>query len=133
MIYMEHPVKSRYYLLFIEQDLFGTWRLIRAFGSLVSNRGRRMTQVCDNEKHAWYEMSEVEYKKRQRGYIYAALPYENGFYLQPQAVSEIIQAKIKKQKLAKQVVPDTDILANPNQQELFAAPDNNFNETALRV
>ena len=30
MIYMENPANRRYYLLFIEQDLFDTWCLTRA-------------------------------------------------------------------------------------------------------
>jgi len=117
---MENPAKRRYYLLFIEQDLFCTWCLIRAFGSLVSNRGRRMIQVCTNEQHAWQEMWEVEYIKRQRGYIYAIMPNEDGFYLRPQTVAEIIKLKPKKKNpITTHLTLEMEKINNPNQQELF--------------
>lgn len=117
---MENPANRRYYLLFIEQDLFDTWCLTRAFGSLVSNRGRRIIQVCTNEQHAWQEMWEVEYKKRQRGYIYAVMPNEDQFYLKPQTVAEIITSKPKRQSLTNPlVVLETDPPINHNQQDLF--------------
>ena len=117
---MEHPAKNRYYLLFIEQDLFGTWRLIRAFGSLINSRGRRMMQVYSDEKHAWHEMGEVEYKKRQRGYIYATMPHEDGFYLRPQTAAEITQLKPIKQKLPQTPLMETYAPINPHQQDLFS-------------
>ncbi len=123
MIYMENCVKQRYYLLFTEQDLFGTWCLIKSFGSLMNNRGRTIIQVCQDKKAALEALFDVESKKRQRGYKYADLPHSDQFHLRPQTIQEVIALRKTQTKL-----PDTAIneishsQVNPNQQDLF---DNN--------
>jgi hypothetical protein len=35
-----NPEKARYYQVFLDQDLFGDWTLITAWGGIGSNRGR---------------------------------------------------------------------------------------------
>ncbi|MFN8770590.1 MAG: WGR domain-containing protein [Neisseriaceae bacterium] len=70
MIYMQNRLKLRYYSLNVEQDLFNTWCLIKSFGSLISHRGRVINKICESEEEAWYELTKVEYAKRQRGYVY---------------------------------------------------------------
>lgn len=71
MIYLINPVKHRFYLLTVHQDIFGTWMLKRIYGSTINNRGRSISQIYDNENDAWNGLTDIEYKKRQRGYFYA--------------------------------------------------------------
>ena len=86
---MESLAKQRYYLLFIEQDLFDTWCLIRAFGSTITKRGRTMIQICESEQQAKVELAKIEVLRRKRGYEYAAMIHEPHFYLRPQSIAEI--------------------------------------------
>ena len=121
MIYMEHQIKQRYYLLFIEQDLFKTWCLVKSFGSLISRRGRTMVEVCLNKQDASEKLFDVENKKRQRGYNYADLPQVDRYHLRPQTIKELMD-KINNNKMLKQ--PQATAQAeihqtNPNQLELF--------------
>ena len=106
-------------MLLIEQDLFGSWCLKRVFGSTVNRRGRIMIQTFDNEKEALQELTEVEYKKRQRGYIYSDMISPEHYYLRPQIISETQrQNKALKSKLAKNTI-DAEQYHNPDQQDLF--------------
>ena len=127
MIYMQNPDKQRYYLLLIEQDLFGTWCLKKAFGSLVNRRERVMIQTFASKKEAWQELTEVEYKKRQRGYIYSDMVNPEHFYLRPQNLNEIKpQVKVKSNKImsaTKDFEPDIDT----NQLDLFIDYYVNYN------
>ena len=119
MIYMQNPIKQRYYLLLIEQDLFGTWCLKKVFGSLVSRRGRIIIQTFANKKDAWQELTEIEYVKRQRGYIYVDTAPDH-FQLRPQTIAEILAWKpiVKPGKI--KTLATTINLVDPNQQNLFA-------------
>ncbi|MFN8771007.1 MAG: WGR domain-containing protein [Neisseriaceae bacterium] len=106
MIYMQHKQKQRYYSLSVEQDLFDTWCLIRSFGSIVSHRGRIIKQLYNSEENAWYELTKVEYDKRQRGYVYADI--ENNY------IASKSYTKIKKPKLVEKI----NKIVNPNQLDL---------------
>lgn len=35
-----NPEKARYYQVFLDQDLFGDWTLLKVWGGIGSNRGR---------------------------------------------------------------------------------------------
>ena len=52
MIYMENPLKQRYYLLMVEKDIFNTWCLKKVFGSTVTKRGRTIIESFANERLA---------------------------------------------------------------------------------
>ena len=112
---MENKQKQRFYQLMVEQDIFSTWCLKRICGSLLNRRGRTLVQVFESEKEAWLELTEIEYKKRQRGYIYADFDIETQLILRPQNLSEIL---IKKPIAQKPRVREQDVIINPNQQEL---------------
>ena len=88
LIYMENQATQRYYLLFIEQDLFDTWCLIRAFGSTVTKRGRTIVQICENEQQAEDELAKVEAKRHKRGYESADMLHDPHFYLRPLSASD---------------------------------------------
>jgi len=74
MVYLENKAKHRYYMLQVQQDLFGAWCLVKLFGSTVSNRCRKITQACNDKDQALLALFDVESKKRQRGYAYADHP-----------------------------------------------------------
>ena len=116
MIYMENPKSQRFYLLYIEQDIFNTWCLMKSFGSLLNRRGRTLPQVCSSQEQAWNELTEVEYAKRQRGYVYADLDSTKLFHLRPQNLFEIKPAKPQVQKL-KNPQTGTTHVTNPDQLE----------------
>lgn len=119
MIYMQNPIKQRYYLLLIEQDLFGTWYLKRVFGSLVNRRGRILIQAFTSKQAAWHELTEIEYKKRQRGYLYIDTALEN-FHLKPQTIAELkAQLQTAKSHRPKDILTP-EAYNNPAQQSLFA-------------
>lgn len=116
---MENPEKQRYYLLFIEQDLFNTWCLVKSFGSLVSRRGRTIVEVCLDKQDASMKLFDVENKKRQRGYAYAYLPHVDRYHLRPQTIKELMD-KINNNRITKpQVALQPEEHYNSNQLELF--------------
>jgi hypothetical protein len=86
---MEDLVKQRFCLLLVEQDIFGDWLLKRIFGSLRTYYMRIIMHVFLNQEQDWLELAEIEYKKRQRGYLYADYESIEHFMLRPQNLSEI--------------------------------------------
>jgi len=63
-----NPEKARYYEVFLDQNLFGDWTLIKVWGGIDSNRGRmRSTGVASYE--AGIELvDEIARRRAQRGY-----------------------------------------------------------------
>lgn len=57
----------RFYSLMIEQDLFGTVRLVRNWGRIGTN-GREMVEVFPDELEAGQALEAVARVKRRRGY-----------------------------------------------------------------
>ena len=112
---MKNIQKNRWYLLNIMQDLFDTWLVMRSFGSLTSRRGRTIYQICADEADAWQQLTEIEYSKRQRGYVYADF-INVELCLRPQTVAElkIEHTHIKEKSLTPRIV---DLIIN--QQSLF--------------
>jgi len=63
-----HPEKARYYQAFLDQNLFGEWTLITAWGGIGSNRGR-MHCTCVTSYEAGVEQIDAIARRRvQRGY-----------------------------------------------------------------
>ena len=92
---MKNIQKNRWYLLDIMQDLFDTWLVMRSFGSLTSRRERTIYDVCDNEADAWQQLTEIEYSKRQRGYVYADFVNVESYSLRPQTIAELAVGNVK--------------------------------------
>lgn len=63
-----NPEKARYYKVFLDQDLFGDWIVIKVWGGIGSNRGRiHSTGVASYE--AGIELvDEIARRRAQRGY-----------------------------------------------------------------
>jgi predicted DNA-binding WGR domain protein len=58
---------ARFYALMIEQDLFGTVRLVRNWGRIGTN-GQELVEVFETELDAGTALEKMAAAKRQRGY-----------------------------------------------------------------
>ena len=95
MIYMINPIKQRFYWLGLQQDIFGTWCILKCYGGL-GNRHRRSVLVPFPDKlSASQALAEIEYLRRQRGYVYADIDDPEQFHLRPQTVAEVKKAPTK--------------------------------------
>jgi predicted DNA-binding WGR domain protein len=88
---MINPKTNRFYWLMIQQDLFGTWCLCKVYGGLNNNHRRELWIPCNNELQANQLMTELEYRRRQRGYIYADISVASHFALRPQTFDEVLE------------------------------------------
>ncbi len=59
---------ARFYMLALEQDLFGTIRLIRTWGR-IGTRDRELADVFETEEQAAEALEALAAAKRRRGYI----------------------------------------------------------------
>jgi predicted DNA-binding WGR domain protein len=57
----------RFYSLMIERDLFGTIRLVRAWGRIGTN-GQELVEACASELEAGQALEVIARAKRRRGY-----------------------------------------------------------------
>ncbi|WP_114189240.1 WGR domain-containing protein [Microvirga aerophila] len=62
----EHRVR-RFYSLMIEQDLFGTVRLVRNWGRIGTN-GQDLVEIFPSEIEAGKALEAIAQEKRRRGY-----------------------------------------------------------------
>ena len=113
---MKNIQKNRWYLLDITQDLFDTWLVVRSFGSLISRRGRTIYQICDSEAEAWQQLTEIEYSKRQRGYVYADFLNVELYSLRPQTAAEL---RLECEQTQENSTTLKHAKISINQQELF--------------
>ena len=58
---------TRFYMLNIERDLFGTIRVVRTWGR-IGTRGRELADVFDTEDAAREALEALAAVKRRRGY-----------------------------------------------------------------
>jgi hypothetical protein len=87
---MINPKNQRFYWLMLQQDLFGIWCICKIYGGLRNNHRRELWIPYETEHEASYALSEIEYFKRQRGYVYAEMPDTNFFALKPQTLAEVL-------------------------------------------
>lgn len=59
---------QRYYVVEIQQDLFGIWLVKRSWGGIGSRRGNSLTIPADSYEHALLLLAEVKKRRRTRGY-----------------------------------------------------------------
>ena len=64
-----NPVKRRYYLLWLHQDLLGDWCVMRQWGSMDSHRGRMTQQPVDTEQAGKQTLDREDGRRIQRGYV----------------------------------------------------------------
>jgi len=93
MIYMTNPKTLRFYWLNIQQDLFGTWCMHKIYGGLTNHRGREVWLPFETKSAASKALTDAEYLKRQRGYIYSDIADVEHFALKPQTINEVLASK----------------------------------------
>lgn len=91
MIYMINPVKQRFYWLMIAQDLFNIWCVRKIYSGLTNNHCREVWIPFANKQGASKKLTELEYAKRQRGYIYADMQKVEHYHLCPQTLAEVLK------------------------------------------
>ena len=87
MIYMINPKKQRFYWLMLQQDLLGSWCVRKIYGGLTNNHKREVWIPYSTEKKAYIALSDIEYIRRQRGYVYEDVHY---FVLKPQTINDVL-------------------------------------------
>ena len=60
--------KARYYLVVLDQDLFGDWTLIKVWGGIGSNRGRMHSTGVASYEAGVELVDEIVRRRSQRGY-----------------------------------------------------------------
>jgi hypothetical protein len=63
-----NPEKARYYQVFLDQDLFGDWTLIKVWGGIGSNRGRMHSTGVVSYKAGIELVDEIARRRARRGY-----------------------------------------------------------------
>jgi len=89
MIYMINPKQQKFYWLILQQDLLGIWCVRKVYGRLDSNYRREEWIPCPDKLSAAQELTEIEYRHRQHGYIYADIDNVDYFDLMPQTIEEV--------------------------------------------
>jgi len=65
----ENNERGRYYLVYLDQDLLGDWRLTRVWGRKGSSLGQTRHDLVETE-HAGREMiKKIAMRRRQHGYL----------------------------------------------------------------
>ena len=63
-----NPEKARYYQVFLDQDLFGDWTLIKVWRGIGSNRGRMHSTGVASYASGIELVEEIIKKRKTRGY-----------------------------------------------------------------
>ena len=66
-----NPQKARYYQVFLDQDLFGDWTLIKVWGCIGSNRGRMHSTAVGSHEAGVELVDEIARRRTRRGYLFA--------------------------------------------------------------
>jgi hypothetical protein len=85
---INHKTK-RFYCLLLQQDLFGIWCVRKIYGGLTNKYCREIWKPFNSQQDATKDLADLEYKRIQRGYIYADIPLVEYYYLRPQNHDEI--------------------------------------------
>lgn len=101
MIYMVNPKTKRFYWLLLQQDLFGIWCVRKIYGGLTNKHCREIWEPFNSQQDATKALADIEYKRKQRGYVYADIPQVEHYYLRPQNLDEIWIKKSDKIKVVK--------------------------------
>jgi hypothetical protein len=70
--------KARYYQVFLDQDLFGDWTLIKVWGGIGSNRGRMHSTGVASYEAGVELVDEIARRRAQRGHASATSGAHNG-------------------------------------------------------
>lgn len=93
MIYMTNQKIIHFYLLNLQQDLFGTWCVHKIYGGLTNHRGREVWLPFENKAEASKALTDTEFTIRQRGYIYSDINEVEHFALKPQTIKDVLMSR----------------------------------------
>ena len=63
-----HDEKRRYYGVFLQQDLFGDWTLVRNWGSLDNGRGQLRMDAVPDRVCGLHQITEIQRRRQAHGY-----------------------------------------------------------------
>ena len=63
-----HVEKRRYYGVFLQQDLFGDWTLVRNWGSLDNGRGQLQMDAVADRLTGLRQITEIQRRRQAHGY-----------------------------------------------------------------
>ena len=63
-----HDEKRRYYGVFLQQDLFGDWTLVRNWDSLDNGRGQLHRDALPDRAAGLRQIAEVHHRRHAHGY-----------------------------------------------------------------
>jgi len=69
MWYWVNPDNRRYYQADLVKDLLGDWTLVKAWGSLDSNRGSQRITYVASKKEGLRQIEELDTCRQNRGYL----------------------------------------------------------------
>lgn len=75
MLCLRHSQTMKFYLLWIEQDLLGEWSFCKLTGNNM-RADRKLSICCASHAEALHLMNDLEYKLRQKGFLYFDSPKE---------------------------------------------------------
>ena len=87
MIYMIHHEKQRFYWLSLNQDLFGTWCVIKIYGGVGKKGAHEVWELCESRTLASQRMFDIECIRRKRGYVYANTHTSDDYILTPEVIN----------------------------------------------
>lgn len=63
-----NPEKSRYYHAHLDNDLFGGWTLVLAWGGLCNRQGNMRVNCLVSYEDGVQRLQAIDKRRRQRGY-----------------------------------------------------------------
>ena len=63
-----NPEKARYYQVFLDQDLFGDWTLIKVWGGIGSNRDGFASSGVPSRNAGLEAIERISQRRSRRGY-----------------------------------------------------------------
>ena len=76
---------TRYYVGQVQENLFGQWELIRAWGGRGNRLGGMMVEPAASQGHALQLLAAEDKRRRRRGYTFVAGDLQAG---RPQSAAE---------------------------------------------
>lgn len=64
----ENPQKLRYYLVYVTQDLFGEWVIIKSWGGINKAGGQVLSTPCASLDEAMLKVENIKKARARRGY-----------------------------------------------------------------
>ena len=64
----ENSLKQRYYLVIIQQDIFGHWILMRAWGGIQKAGGQTQVTVLEDKNEGLGMLPDISIRRKKRGY-----------------------------------------------------------------